>query len=278
MKNRIKFLFLIILFLPLILQGCYRAPIEEPYRVKEMESLIKRANRAFEKGNFKMALSLYEEALKKSRIIQDDNSTVMILLSLSRIYTSLDKIYYAEKCLNSAEELSKKTYLPESLFEEIIFEKARIGFLTNKNSEALLDKLIYSDSPYMRIKSLNLLARFKMRRGANEEAEEFLNKSLSMNNEISKIEQANTLRLLGELYAKKNKNKSLTYLLRALSIDRELALPEKIALDMEILAGLYKDLEDKGRAKDYFLRAFEIWKYLGREENQIRIMRELESL
>ncbi len=278
MRNRKKLLFLFLLFLLLILQGCYRAPMEEPYRVKEIESLIKRAKVASEKGNFKMALSLYEEALKKSRIIQDDNSTVVILLSLSRIYTSLDKIDYAKKFLSSAEELSKKTYLPEGLSEEIIFEKARIGFLLNENSEALLHKLIYSESPYMRIKSLNLLARFKMREGANEEAEELLNKALSMNNEISKIEQANTLRLLGELNTKKNKNKALIYLLRALSIDKELALPEKIALDMEILARLYRDMEDKEKAKDYFLRAFEIWKCLEREENQIRIMRELEIL
>ncbi len=277
-KSLKLFCCIIILTLSLILNSCYKAPTQQPFRITELNNMIVQANKLFEKGELQGAEILYKEALKKSRLIQDDNATAVILISLSRLYTSMDRIEEAKKCVIIAEELSKKTPLTENLVEEIVFEKARIGFILNEDTESLLNRLINSNTVSMRIKSLNLLARLKIKKEKYYESERLLKESLTINQEISKIEEANSLRLLGELYLKRDKNLAEKYLLKALSIDKELAIPEKIALDMEALGRLYKNAADKERAKIYFLKALEIWKGIEKNKDETRVKEELENL
>lgn len=274
MKNR---LFKVVIFLILV-YGCYKAPVEQPYRTAELNNLIFQANKAFERGNIQSAQMLYQEALKKSRLIQDDNATAVILISLSRLYTSTGQIEMAEKCVETAESISHRVSLPESIMEEIIFERAKTGFLLDKNVEALLNSLINSSSTSMKIKSLNLLSRIRMKEQKYDEAEKLLNEALRINQNISKVEEANSLRLLGEIYCNKNRIIAERYLINALKIDKELALPEKIALDMEIIGICYKNLGEKQKAKDYLLRAVEIWRELGRKEEEMKIIGELKNL
>lgn len=269
---------IIILTFSVILNSCYKAPTQQPFRITELNNLIVQANKLFEKGELQGAEILYKEALKKSRLIQDDNATAVILISLSRLYTSRDMIEEAKKCIFTAVELSKKTPLTENLVEEIIFEKARIGFILNEDTESLLKGLINSNTVSMRIKSLNLLARLKIKKEQYYESERLLKESLIINQEISKIEEANSLRLLGELYSKRDKKLAEKYLLKALSIDKELAIPEKIAIDMEALGRLYKTIGDKNRARKYFLNALEIWNGIEKEKDEIRVREELENL
>lgn len=291
MKNRLKnkvflrhcwllllrdFCFCVFLF-SLMLQGCYKAPVEQPYRTAELNSLILQANKAFERGDIERAKDLYHEALKKSRIIQDDNSTVIILISLSRLYTSIGQTEESKKFIDSAVELSKRTSLPENTIEELNFEKARIGFFLNENIEPLLRKLSLSNFTNLRVKSLNLLARLKIKQNKYEEAEKLLNNALEINQQTDKIEQANSLRLLGYVYLNKDNVTAEHYFLKALEIDKELAIPEKIALDMESLGIIYKNMGQKQKAKDHFLKALEVWKGLGKKEQEIKILKEIEN-
>ncbi|MGB9711173.1 MAG: tetratricopeptide repeat protein [Thermodesulfovibrio sp.] len=265
MKNRLKSSGVILLFF-FIIQGCYKAPIEQPYRITELNNLILQANKAFERGQNERAKHLYTEALKKSRLIQDDNATVIILISLSRLYTSEDQIKEAKKFIDTAIELSRKASLPEDTIEELDFERARIGFIVNEDAEELLRKLIFSKFPIIRIKSLNLLARVKIKQNKNDEAEKLLNEAIEINQKISRIEAANSLRLLGIVYSDRDKKRAESYLLRALEIDRELAIPKKIALDMQTLAIFYEKIGDREKAKEYFMKAHEIWKGLNKDD------------
>jgi len=267
----------IIVCLTLVI-GCYKPPLEQPYRINELNNLILQANKAFEKGQSERAESLYYEALKKSRIIQDDNATVIVLISLSRLYTSTGQIEEAKKLIDSAMELSNRAFLPENTLEELNFEKARIGFLLNENVEQLLRKLSFSNFTNIRIKSLNLLARLKIKQHDYKEAEELLNQALITNQKTNRIEEANSLRLLGHVYLDKDKALAENFFLKALEIDKELAIPEKIALDMETLGIFYKKMGEKQKAKEYFIRALEIWKGLGKKEFEIKIVKEIESL
>lgn len=261
-----------------LIQGCYKPPLEQPYRINELNNLILQANKAFEKGQTERAEILYHEALKKSRIIQSDNATVIVLISLSRLYTSTGQIEEAKKLIDSAMELSNRASLPENTVEELNFEKARIGFLLNENVEQLLRKLSFSNFTNIRIKSLNLLARLKIKQHEYAEAERLLNNALIINEKTNRIEEANSLRLLGHVYLDKDKALAENYLLKALEIDKELALPEKIALDMETLAYFYKNTGKIDKAREFFKRASEIWKELGRKDFEIKIKKELENL
>lgn len=258
MKNKLFNIVFIILLA--FVYGCYKAPPQVPYRVNELSNLILQANKEFERGNLTTAQSLYQEALKKSRIIQDDNATVIILISLSRLCTKINQIQEAKILLSKAYQLSLRTSLPENILNELDFENARTGFLTNnlENAEVLLNKLINSDDLKMKIKSLNLLARIKIREYEYEKALNLLNESLRINKEVSKIEEANSYRLLGEIYSEKNKEIAEAYFLKALSIDKALAVPEKIAIDMQCLGEFYKKTGNIEKAEEYFLRAKEI--------------------
>lgn len=275
MKNKLKIFTGIIFLFFLLIEGCYKAPVEQPYRITELNNLILLANKSFEKGETERAKNLYTEALKKSRIIQDDNATVIILISLSRLYTSEGKTEEAKKFIDTAIEFSKKTSLPESTIEELDFERARTGFLFNEDVEEILKKLSLSKFTSIKIKSLNLLARLKIKQNKHEEAEKLLNEGLEINQKINRIEEANSLRLLGEIYSDKNKEVAENYLLRALEIDRELAIPEKIALDMETLGMFYKKIGDKKKAKEYFMRTLEIWKALDKKEFEMKMKDEI---
>lgn len=261
-----------------LVQGCYKPPVEQPYRINELNNLILQANKAFEKGQYERAEILYHEALKKSRMIQNDDATVVILISLSRIYTSTGQIEEAKKLIDSATKLSNRVVLPENIMEELNFERARIGFLLNENVEEILINLISSKSSNIRIKSLNLLARLKIKQHDYAEAERLLNSALITNQKINRIEEANSLRLLGHIYLDKDQTLAEKYLLKALEIDKELALPEKIALDMETLAYFYKKTKRIEKAREFYNRALEIWKELGRKDFETKIKKELETL
>lgn len=276
MKDKLKILLIFIVLS--ILYACYKAPPSEPYKVVELNNLILQANKNFERGHIQSAEILYHKALKKARLIQDDNVTAVILVSLSRLYTSMDKIEEAKKYITTAKELSKKAQLEECLVEEIVFEKAKIDFLTGQDSEGLLKNLINSKTVSIKIKSLNLLARVKTTKGEDNEAEELLKEALKINQNINKVEEANSWRILGEIYSKKDKSLAEKYFFNALLIDKRLAIPEKIALDMEVIGKFYKSFGDKDKAKDYFIKAAEIWRELERRKQEEKILRELESL
>lgn len=256
MKNKL----LIFIILLVLVYGCYKAPPQVPYRVSELNSLIWQANKQFERGDLTTAQSLYQEALKKSRIIQDDSATVIILISLSRLSTKINQIEEAKILLSKANQLSHQTPLPDSISNELEFENARISFLTNEseNAKVLLNTLINSNDLKIKIKSLNLLARLKIREHEYEEALNLLNEALRINKDLSKIEEANSYRLLGEIYSEKNKEIAEAYFLKALTIDKVLAVPEKIAIDMQCLEEFYKKTGNIEKAEEYFLRAKEI--------------------
>ncbi|MEJ5227301.1 tetratricopeptide repeat protein [Thermodesulfovibrio sp.] len=276
MRSSLKLCVITLLLVTVI--SCYRAPVEQPYRISELSSLILQANKAFERGDIQAAELIYKEAYKRARLIQDDNSSVIILISLSRLYSSLDKIEDASSCVESALRLSEKSSIDRNLEEEIIFERARIEFLKGKNDENSLKRLTKSESVLMRIKALNLLSRINLRVGEPKEAENLIKEALSLNKNISRIEEANSWRLLGEIYLNGKHNLGEKYLLRALEIDKEIAIPEKIGLDMEMLGRFYSNAGEKGKAIEYFNRALEIWRGLGNQSKEIKIIEEIKRL
>jgi tetratricopeptide (TPR) repeat protein len=276
MRSSFKLCVITLLLVTVI--SCYRPPVEQPHRISELSSLILQANKAFERGDIQAAELIYKEAYKRARLIQDDNSSVIILISLSRLYSSLDKIEDASSCVESALRLSEKSSIDRNLEEEIIFERARIEFLKGKNDENSLKRLTKSESVLMRIKALNLLSRINLRVGEPKEAENLIKEALSLNKNISRIEEANSWRLLGEIYLNGKHNLGEKYLLRALEIDKEIAIPEKIGLDMEMLGRFYSNAGEKRKAIEYFNRALEIWRGLGNQSKEIKIIEEIKRL
>lgn len=282
--------------LMLLISACHKAPLREPYRTEELHRLLSQALRASERGDPERAIDLYKEALKFSRLLQDDRNTLIILISLSRLFTQTGQLEEARDIISSAKALKERQTvdLPYDLLEELQLEEARIEFLRGRlrESEILLtgdvsnSGLVNSKVLNIRIKALNILGRIYLEDRRYEEAERVFQSSLGINKSVSSIEEANSHRLLGELYTlviRDNPSvapKAEFHLLTALSIDRKLALPDKVGLDMEALGKLYRDIADMKRAREYFMRAFEIWQLKGdrtRSEKIKRILEEMEG-
>jgi len=280
--------------LMLLISACHRTPLREPYRTEELHRLLSQALRASERGDPERAIDLYKEALKYSRLLQDDRNTLIILISLSRLFTQTGQLEEARDIIGSAKALKERQTvdLPYDLLEELQLEEARIEFLRGRlrESEILLTGdvsnrgLVNSKVLNIRIKALNILGRIYLEDRRYEEAERVFQSSLGINKSVSSIEEANSHRLLGELYTlviKDNPSvapKAEFHLQTALSIDRKLALPDKIGLDMEALGKLYRDIADMKRAREYYMRAFEIWQLKGDRTRCERIKRVLEEM
>ncbi len=274
---RLTITFYICLFI-IALYGCYKAPLEQPYIITQQNNLILAANKAYQKGHIQQAFALYQAALKQSRIIQDDNAKVIILISLSRLYSSINQIGDAKKMIDLAVDISKKEHLPLETVEELNFERCKLGFILNENTEEALFNLSKSNNAAIRIKSLNLLARIKMKNNEIEKAEELLRKSLSANHEVSKIEEANSFRLLGEVYTKKGSQMAEMYFLKALAIDKAQALPLKIALDYQMLAKFYESTKNTEKVKECYQKAIEIYNELGESALVSQIENKMQAL
>ncbi|MCX7794112.1 MAG: hypothetical protein N2257_06895 [Thermodesulfovibrionales bacterium] len=264
-------IYFIIIYMPLLinlfLAGCYKAPPSEPYRIEELNRAMERAAKAFERNDTDMALSLYKEALKRARLVQDDRLTLIILINLSRLLISASNIEEANEVINTAKSLLRRSEvlglsIPEELREELYLNEIEIDFF-KKDLQALGSKeyvkniLLSTKNVSVRTRALNLYARIEILNCRYEKAESYLLESLRINN-FSMLERANSHRILGEVYAVSGKAEAEYHLLEALRIDKNLAIPEKIGLDMEILGRYYRD-KDRERSREYLQRALEIW-------------------
>lgn len=270
-----------------LLGGCYKAPPQQPYRIEELARLMEQAGRSVERGDSERAISLYKEALTKARLLQDDRNTLVILVSLSRVLSSKLMIEEASEMIASAKGLLERsellrTGIPEDLKEEIYLEEITLDFLKRdlkalSLKEHLKNRLLSSKNISIRIRTLNLFARIEIFNERYDEAEGYLLEALKINN-ISMLERANSHRLLGELYSRSQNKEAEPHLLEALRIDKDLGLPEKIGLDMEILGRFYRDRGDKEKAREYLQRAFEIWQLRHDHERASKIKESLMEL
>lgn len=256
-----------------ITTGCYKASPKQPYRIEELMRLMEQAARAQERDDPERAINLYKEALKKARLLQDDRNTLIILISLSRLLRASSQIEEAQEIINTAKgllersELLRSGTITEDLKEELYLEEIALDLLKKdikalSLKEELKNSLLSSKNISIRIRALNLFARIEIFNERYDEAEKYLLESLRINN-ISMLERANSHRLLGEIYSRSQIEKAEFELLEALRIDKDLGLPQKIGLDMEILGSFYRNKGDKEKAREYLQRAFEIWQLKG---------------
>lgn len=269
--------------------GCYKAPPQQPYRIEELTRLMEQAGRAVERGDSESAIGLYKEALKKARLTQDDRISLIILINLSRLLTSKGHVEEAQEIVNTAKSLLERSELygqgeiiTEDLKEELYLEEIEIDFLKKdlralSSKEPLKNSLLNSKNLSVRIRALNLFARIGILNERYDEAEGYLLESLKINN-ISMLERANTHRLLGELYSRSNREEAEPHLLEALRIDKELALPQKIGLDMEMLGSFYRGKGNKEIAREYLQRALEIWQLRSDTDRASKIHQSLMEL
>jgi tetratricopeptide (TPR) repeat protein len=239
--------------------GCSGSPPAPVPPVKERAASWNRRGIASEaRGDREGAVAAFEEALKLNRSIEDRSGTAVSLINLARIHRLRGDLRSARERIDAASALLASE---DPLFTETAFEKGMLGLASNDPAAAKewAEKAVAAargrDAGRMR----NLLARVLFLEGRSEEARGLAVAALETNRkEAARAEEANSLRLLGDIAARaRDPAKAEEYFTASLSIDKEIADSRKVAADLKALGAVAASGGYTAKAIAFYERAYD---------------------
>ncbi len=245
--------------------GCGSVP---PQGGAEMQrerlvALNDRAAHAAGRGELRQAAALYREALRLAESVEDFRAIAVNSLNLAAVYQALDENPLADRALDRV--LAAPARFEQQWIAEAAGRKAMLAMQAGQ-LEVAEKWLVQAESDCRasacraRTALLNLRGQLLLERGAVEEARAILAQSLAASRtEGDREEEANALRLDGRAASRAGEYaQAVTRLNQALDLDKRLALPRKIALDLLALGEA--ELVNGGReaARDYAQRALDV--------------------
>lgn len=208
-----------------------------------------------DKGDTRNAERLFSEALVISESVDETGGKVLSLLNVARLARKNGEnqraAVFADRALKIAPE--------GALFSDVAHEKALqdLGAENLDKSAEWAAKALQAEQGGLEGRRLNLMARIAIRQGRYQDALGFAEKALSYTSGDEMAEErANSLRMNGLLHGKAGRfARSEEMLGEALSIDKRIGLPAKVAADLEALSEVSGMKGDKTRESDYAERA-----------------------
>lgn len=255
----------------LLLGACGHAPEAHNARYMQAVEFSQRAQAAYQRGEYPAAINLYTMALQLDRSIENTNGIAINLLNLAKVnqvvgqfaeaHTYLDLLLGGEQALE---------FKPAHLAAAAV-QKALLRLDENNAGEAAAwaDKAAGHCIADCRLGGLisNLRAGIALQKNDADAALHWGKKGIAENKTENKdgsksgqqIEYANSLRLTAQASVMKNEyDAALALLNEALAVDKALGLPEKIRLDLILLAGVHGDGGKPELAKVYRERARQV--------------------
>jgi tetratricopeptide (TPR) repeat protein len=260
-KLHIVYFLLFMLSCFMFLFGCSaKHPILSGTHQKAAE-FNQNGGRAFQKGDFRKALFLYQEALKVNRSIEDHDGTAVSLINMASVYRSLGDTLNAHIC---ADEILNSPGISYSLLR--LTDAAFIKALLLADGGEYDAALIWADKSLSLCQTAgctdggsihNLRAKIYLFKKEPASALVSGNKGLELNKTRNDTkETANSLRLIAEAKASLGQfDEAIRLYEDALATDKNLGLSRKVAFD---LMGIGKVLHMQGKCEDavkYFNRA-----------------------
>lgn len=251
--------------LALGLAGCGSAPLQTDAeaRRERLIDLNDRAQRAVARGELRRATAFYRDALRLAEAIEDFRAIGINALNLAAVYQALDEPAAADAALERV--LATPSRFERSLGAEAAGRKALLALEAGRLEPAeqwLARAERECPAPACAIEAalLNLRGWLVLERGAVGEARAILARSFAASrSQRNREEEANALRLDGRAAVRQGAlPQAVTLLQRALDIDKELALPRKIALDLLALAEVELSRGSREAARDYAQRALDV--------------------
>jgi tetratricopeptide (TPR) repeat protein len=216
------------------------------------------------RGDYDTAIRHFSEATRLQQSLDDATAAARNQLNQARAELALGQ---PQEALNHANEVSDATLLVQALLLQLQANLALGRFDPASELLARLEKLCARDCPE-RGSFLLLRARVALTDGNAKQALTDAESALSiLKGEQEERETANALRLiaaarlaLGELPA------ALTAAQTALEIDRQLALPEKIARDWMMVGDIHRRAGRATDAKSAYQRAQSVAQAAGHED------------
>lgn len=262
MMNSCLFVRTSLLFSTLLLSACSH---EAPLRSMRQEQAIEfnqHAERAFLRGEYQAAAGLYENALQMDSAIENVDGIAVNLLNLAKVNLAMGKPESARQYLDSLLQ-DKALQYP---LKHLAAAAAQYGILSLQAGDVAAAKT-WTDKASAYCASecklpgviANLRANIAIRLNDAEQAVHWAERAVSANKDESQIEYANALRLLAQARLLKREFEAALPLLEdVLVIDKTLGLPEKIHLDLSLLAQAQDKLGRMDAAALYRERAARI--------------------
>ncbi|MBI5006001.1 MAG: hypothetical protein HZB95_02630 [Nitrosomonadales bacterium] len=244
-----------------LLAGCGEVEVLRSARLEQATEFNQRAQRAFQRGEYQAAATLYEQALQIDVAIENVNGIAINTLNLARVNNVLGRSALAQRLLDQLLEDKALHHAPAHLAEAAL-QKALLRLQANDAADAALwvDRAaVYCESD-CRMSGVidNVRAGIALRANDADKALQLSERAVSANSGVP-IEHANALRLMASArLMKKEAEVALRLLEEALVIDKSLGLPEKIRQDLLLSAQAYEMLGKNEQAAQYRDRAARI--------------------
>ncbi|MBA4349536.1 MAG: hypothetical protein C0415_06070 [Thermodesulfovibrio sp.] len=254
--------YLLVILCLLLVSGCGSMPPVLSDAQMSAAELNQKAEAAFKRGNYKTALSFYDEALKISRSIESIDSIAINLINKAAVYRKLGDKINAHKC---ADEILNISYFSFSQIRlsEASYVKALLYVDEGKYSTASewTDKaLAFCKGCNTEGRIYNLKGKIALINRDCTSAISFVNKGLALNkNHEDTDETANSLRLLADAKAVGGEySEAIRLYEEALAADKSSGQGRKIIMDLMGIGGV---LCRQGKSEDavkYLKRALSV--------------------
>jgi tetratricopeptide (TPR) repeat protein len=268
------------------LVACGSAPPEPSdveLRRERLLDLNDRAQRAVARGDLRRAEALYREAMRIAESFEDFHSIGVNTLNLAAVQQALGETGAAQRVLERV--LTVPDRFEKPLVAQAAGLRAALALQTGDLDAAanwLNRAEVECKPPACRIQSalLVLRAQLALERGAAAESRELAARALAASRaEGSREEEANALRIGGRAAAAQgNHAEAIAQLDQALAIDKQLALPYKIGLDLIALAETELMRGERQAARGYAQRALDVSRAAGNRRQQAAAARILERV
>jgi tetratricopeptide (TPR) repeat protein len=268
------------------LVACGSAPPEPSDVESRRERLLDlndRAQRAVARGDLRRAEALYREAMRIAESFEDFHSIGVNTLNLAAVQQALGETGAAQRVLERV--LAVPDRFEKPLVAQAAGLRAALALQTGDLDAAanwLNRAEVECKPPACRIQSalLVLRAQLALERGAAAESRELAARALAASRaEGSREEEANALRIGGRAAAAQgNHAEAIAQLDQALAIDKQLALPYKIGLDLIALAETELMRGERQAARGYAQRALDVSRAAGNRRQQAAAARILERV
>ena len=244
-----------------LLSACGHVEELRSARLEQATEFNQRAQRAFQRGEYQAAASLYESALQLDVAIENVDGIAINTLNLARVNQVLDKTVLAQRLLDRMLEDKALHYAPAHLAEAAV-QKSLLRLQENDVAGATVwaDRAATYCASDCRISGVidNVRAGIALRENDADKALQLSERAVSVNGGMP-LEHANALRLMASARLMKSEPAAALRLLdEALVIDKSLGLPEKIRLDLLLSAQAHDKLGQAEQAAQYRDRAARI--------------------
>ena len=242
-----------------LLCGCGAAPSAPSRAEQQTASLGQRAAKALEQGDLRRARSLYLEALRIDASVENAEGVAINRINLAAVFEASGETEAAQRMLDAAmagTPMATAARRAEAAARKALLYLAAADLARAGEAALQAHELCKPDCAALAA-ILNLRGRVALGAGEALAALEWSARALAAaGGSDARTERANARRLAGEARLATGEHAAAVQSIeQALALDHALGLPEKIEMDLTLLARAHEAMGERAAATAYQARA-----------------------